>query len=90
MILTVDMCNGKKNAFSCDIPYTCSLDHGILMQEKIDEDRKDIGEVAFLMEYCGIWYGENEKSYFKSNEINQCRVLKNTFLSSMKDHSIHK
>lgn len=81
---TVDMCNGK-NAFSCDIPYTCSLDHGILMQEKIDEDRKDIGEVAFLMEYCGIWYGENEKSYFKSNEINQCRVLKTPFYP-MKDH----
>lgn len=80
---TEDMCNGK-SAFTCDIPYICSLDHGILMQEKIDEDRRDIGEVAFLMEYCGIWYGENEKSYFKSNEINQCRVLKRAFYP-MKD-----
>lgn len=26
-----------------------------------------------------LWFGENEKSYFKSDEINQCRVLKNPF-----------
>ncbi|MCC0764805.1 hypothetical protein IR151_17565 [Clostridioides sp. ES-S-0006-03] len=76
--ITKDMCSGK-SAFSCDIPYICSLDNRLLLKEKIDEDRVDIGEVAFLMEYCGIWYGENEKSYFKSSEMNQCRVLKTPF-----------
>ncbi|MFU2417216.1 terminase large subunit domain-containing protein [Peptacetobacter sp. AB800] len=69
----------EKNSFCCDIPYTCSLDHGLLLKEKIDEDRNSIGEVKFEMEYCGLWFGENEKSYFKSDEINQCRVLKNPF-----------
>ena len=27
----------------------------------------------------GIWYGENEKSFFKSDEINKCRVLTNAY-----------
>ena len=43
----------EKNSFCCDIPYTCSLDHGLLLKEKIDEDRNSIGEVKFEMEYCG-------------------------------------
>ncbi len=71
--------DGSKNAFCCDIPYTCSLDHNLVLKEKIDEDRSSIGEVKFEMEYCALWFGENEKSYFKSDEINQCRVLKNPF-----------
>ena len=71
--------DGSKNAFCCDIPYTCSLDHNLVLKEKIDEDRSSIGEVKFEIEYCGLWYGENEKSYFKSDEVNQCRVLQNPF-----------
>ena len=72
--------DGSKNAFCCDIPYTCSLDHNLVLKEKIDEDRSSIGEVKFEMEYCALWFGENEKSYFKSDEINQCRVLKIHFI----------
>lgn len=72
------MLDGRKS-FCCDIPYLCSLDHNLILKEKIDEDRISIGEVKFDMEYCGLWFGENEKSYFKSEEINQCRVLKKPF-----------
>ena len=42
-----------KDAFCCDIPYECSLEHKLLTQEKIDMDREDIGEVRFMMEYEG-------------------------------------
>ena len=76
--ITKRMCEGKP-AFSCDIPYICSLDHKLLLKEKIEEDRQEIGEFSFLMEYAGIWYGENEKSFFKSDEINKCRVLTNAY-----------
>lgn len=68
-----------KDAFCCDIPYECSLEHKLLTQEKIDMDREDIGEIRFMMEYMGLWYGENEKSYFKSDEMNLCRVLNKAF-----------
>ena len=52
--ITKRMCEGKP-AFSCDIPYICSLDHKLLLKEKIEEDRQEIGEFSFLMEYAGIW-----------------------------------
>ena len=69
------MCEGK-SSFCCDIPYICSLDHDLLLKEKIEEDKQQIGQVAYDMEYCGLWWGESENSYFKSDEINNCRVLK--------------
>ena len=46
------MCEGK-SAFSCDIPYLCSLDHDLILKEKIEEDKLEIGQVAYDMEYCG-------------------------------------
>ena len=46
------MLEGAKS-FTCDIPYSCSIDHKLVLKEKIDEDRRDIGEHRFLMEYCG-------------------------------------
>ena len=73
-----DMCNGKP-AFTCAIPYICSLDHGILLREKLEQDRRDLGEIAFLMEYCCCFYGEAENAYFKSDELNNCRVLQKAF-----------
>lgn len=76
--ITERMCQGKAS-FSCDIPYICSLDHKLLLKEKIEEDRVEIGEFSFLMEYAGIWYGESENSFFKSDEINKCRVLTNAY-----------
>ena len=76
--ITKRMCEGK-SAFTCDIPYICSLDHKLLLKEKIEEDRQEIGEFSFLMEYAGVWFGESEKSFFKSDEINRCRVLANAY-----------
>lgn len=72
------MCEGKPS-FACDIPYICSLDHDLLLKEKIEEDKQQIGQVAYDMEYCGLWFGESENSYFKSDEINNCRVLNTAF-----------
>ena len=76
--VTKRMLEGAKS-FTCDIPYSCSIDHKLVLKEKIDEDRRDIGEHRFLMEYCGIWFGENENSFYKSDEINNCRVLKTAY-----------
>ena len=59
--ITKRMCEGKP-AFSCDIPYICSLDHKLLLKEKIEEDRQEIGEFSFLMEYARhmVW-GKRKK-----------------------------
>jgi len=64
-----------KPATSIDISYECSLDHGLITQEKIDEDRIALGEFSFDMEYNALFWGENENSFYKSSELNDCRVL---------------
>ena len=79
MVIMNRFIKGEKKSFACCIPYICGLDHKIITQERIDEDRDEIGEFNFLMEYCAYWYGENENSFFKSSEINDCRVLKKAY-----------
>lgn len=76
--ITKMMLEGK-SACSFDIGYECSLDHDLISQEKIDEDKISLGEFSFGMEYEGRFFGENENSFYKSAEINQCRVLQNPF-----------
>ena len=68
-----------KQALAIDIDYQCSLDHGLITQEKIDEDRIALGEFSFDMEYRSIFWGENANSFYKSAELNDCRVLKNAY-----------
>lgn len=72
------MIDGKP-ALAIDIDYQCSLDHGLITQEKIDEDRIALGEFSFDMEYRSIFWGENANSFYKSAELNDCRVLKNAY-----------
>lgn len=72
--ITKRMCEGKPS-FSCDIPYLASLDHKLLLKEKIEEDRSEIGEFSYRMEYEGEWYGQSENSFYSLDEINRCRVL---------------
>ena len=52
MVIMNRFLKGEKKSFACCIPYICGLDHKIITQERIDEDRDEIGEFNFLMEYC--------------------------------------
>ena len=74
-----NMMLNDKPAMAFDISYECSLDHGLITQEKIDEDRIALGEFSFDMEYNAIFWGENENSFYKSAELNDCRVLTSAY-----------
>lgn len=76
--ITKMMLEGK-NATAFDLSYECSLVNGLIDEEKIEEDRLALGEFTFSMEYEGIFFGENENSFYKSAELNECRVLKNAY-----------
>lgn len=69
----------NKPAFSCVLNYHTALDCGLVTQEKLDVDRVSMGEFKFEMEYGAKFFGENENSFYKSSEINECRVLKKAF-----------
>lgn len=63
------------DAFACSIPFTCSLEHGLVTKKMIKDEmeKESTTGAGFLMEYCGIFYGENANAYFKSEHINACR-----------------
>ena len=74
-----DMMLEGKDATSFDISVDCSLAHGLIDEEKVEEERKSLGEFTFMMEYEGIFFGEHENSFYKAAEINECRVLKKAY-----------
>lgn len=63
-------------SFACSIPFTCSLEHGLVTKKMIKDEmeKESTTGAGFLMEYCGIFYGENANAYFKSEHINACRT----------------
>lgn len=78
--ITKHMLTGKRS-FACSIPFTCSLDHGLITKTMIrDEMEKEtMTHASFLMEYCGIFFGESDSAFFKSNDIVPCRTLRQPF-----------
>ena len=68
-----------KKAFACSIPYLASLDHKLVLKDKIEEDKEDMGEFVFNMEYGAMWIGKSGNSFFNSSDMMNARVLKNAY-----------
>lgn len=66
--------------FVADTPYTLSVHHGLLTQNKVNQDRKAYDKAKWEMEYEGLFVGENDKGYFKLEDINKCRTITKTFI----------
>lgn len=76
-----NMLKGKLNFVSA-IPYQASIFHGILKQERVDNDRESdqFDENGFKMEYDALFVGENEKGYFKLKPLNDSRTITKVFI----------
>jgi len=70
------MMNGKKY-FLCDLPYQLTIKDGLRMREEVLDEMSedDFDPLAWTTEMEGIWMGENEKSYFKFDDLEPNRVL---------------
>lgn len=71
---------GGKKFFVADTPYTLSIHHGLLTQNKANTDRASYDKAKWEMEYEGIFVGENDKGYFKLEDINHCRTITKAFI----------
>lgn len=78
--ITKQMLTGKRS-FACSIPFTCSLDHGLITKSMIKDEmeKETMTHASFLMEYCGIFFGESDSAFFKSKDVNPCRTLTQAF-----------
>lgn len=68
------------NYFVATIPYQLSVFHKLLQKDKVEEDRKAYDKTTFDMEYEAIFVGENDRGFFKLEDINKCRTVTKTFI----------
>lgn len=63
--------------FGCAIPYQVSVMEGLKLRAEIQDEMSELtfNEVKWAMEMEAIFWGTNEKSYFKYEEIQKNRVL---------------
>lgn len=74
-----NMLDGK-DYFVADTPYQLSVNHGLLKQKKVDEDRLAYDKAKWDMEYEGLFVGNSERGYFKLEDINNCMTVSKTFI----------
>ena len=74
------MVDGKKY-FICSLPYQLAIKEGLLMREQVEDEmgEADFSPVGWLMEMEALYFGENEKSYFKFEELNKNRAVDKAF-----------
>ena len=70
------MMNGKKY-FVCDLPYQLTIKDGLRMREEVLDEmaESDFDALAWSVEMEGMWLGENEKSYFKFDDLEPNRNI---------------
>lgn len=68
----------KTDAFVCDIPVRCAIEHGLTSEKRIkaEAESETMSEIIYNMEYEGIFYGESERAFFKFNELAPTRKAK--------------
>lgn len=66
------------DAFVCDIPVRCAIEHGLTSEKRIlaEANSESMSDIIYNMEYEGIFYGESDKAFFKFNEIAPIRKTK--------------
>lgn len=89
------MVEGKKY-FICSLPYQLAIKEGLLMKNQVLDEmsESDFDPIGFSMEMEALWFGENESSYFKYEELNVNRKIEKAFYPSditefINDKKIH-
>lgn len=63
--------------FVCDLPYQLPIREGLLKRNTVKNDMSEatFDEIKFLMEYCGIWFGDTDGSFFTYDDVSKRRKL---------------
>lgn len=87
-----NMLDTKRKYFVCDLPYQMSIKEGLLMREQIINERceQNASDVSFMMEREGLFYGSAEDALFDFKDINNRRILSDSFhnLDYYKSHNL--
>lgn len=77
----VDMMAKGERYFVCGLPWQLSVEHGILSKKRVEQmkQEEDYSEIDWHMEMDCLFFGENEKAFFKLKDIQNCRTLVKPF-----------
>lgn len=98
-VFVKSMVNGKKY-FVCGFPYQIAIKENLTNKEQLMDElaEDDIDEIGWTMEMDTLFFGESEKAYFKTEEIQNVKVLPfpiykkeiSTFISNKRIASVKK
>lgn len=76
---TASMLDDKRKYFVCGLPYQLAMYEGLLSREQIQDEmsESDFDEVKFETEMGALFYGSSDDAFFKFDDIDNCRRLKN-------------
>lgn len=74
---TVNLLGGREGYFVCALPYQMSIKEGLKKRIEIEDEmsESDFDEITFNMEMGCMPIGDNGTSFFKFDDISQCRKL---------------
>ncbi|MGG0667671.1 terminase family protein [Lederbergia citrisecunda] len=77
------MTEGKKY-FICSLPYQLAIKENLLMRDQVLDEMSeaDFDAIGWEMEMQALWFGENEKSYFKFEDLSKNRNVRRAFYPS--------
>jgi hypothetical protein len=67
----------EKRYFVCGFPYQIAIKENLVNRDQLLDElaEDDIDEVGWHMEMDSLFFGESEKAYFKTEEIQEAKVL---------------
>jgi len=69
--------SGDKRYFACVLHYNTPVSEGLTTQEYYEEEKSNIPETTFQMEYESKFLGSSENSVFPYDLVQSCRTLNN-------------
>ena len=71
-----------KKYFVCGLPYQLSIKENLLSRDQIRDEMSeaDFNELAFYMEMETLWFGDDGQNFFKYDDINRRRTIKNAYM----------
>ena len=79
---TKNFFNDQKRYFICGLPYQISIKEHLLMRDQVADEMSeaDFNELSWSMEMGCLWYGDNNGSFFKYDDLRSRRKEKKAFL----------
>ena len=78
-----NMLDDTKKYWISALPYQLAIKEKLLQRDQVMDEmsEQDFDPIAWIFEMMTLFYGESQNAFFKSDDLNKCRKLKDCFYS---------